>query len=159
MADQTTTVPITRLSANYKPWTHISRIQASDINTSTWTNAGDTVSVEHTNLDLPNHFVVTKVLPYVKTAFAGSGTLTVQVGTDGDPNNYVTDISVTTAGPKVTQAGMVPATLVGSFGTSGDDLMARFTTEAASGAPSHITAGDLRILWEIVDVDKITGGY
>jgi len=159
MANQTTTVPIERLPQNQAPWTHIAHIQATDVNTSTWTNAGDTIDVEFTGQDLANEFVVLRAVPYVLTAFAGSGTLLLEVGTDGDPNNFVTSTSITTAGPIVTQAGAVPATLVGSFGSAGDDLMARITTEAASGAPSHITAGDMKILFEILDLDKATKGY
>jgi hypothetical protein len=159
MADQTTTVAIHRLTENSGPWTHAAQIKYTDINTSTWTTNGDTVTVEYDQQELPTEFAVLRVLPYVKTAFSGSGTLLVEVGTDGDVNNYVTSTSITTAGPIATQAGLVPATLAGSFGSAGDDLAVRVTTEAASGAPADITAGDLRILYEIVDVDKATKGF
>ncbi len=158
MADQTTTVNMFRLPENNNRWTHAAQIKYTDINGLS-TDNGDTASVEFTGGDLATEFQVLRHSLYVKTAFAsGSGTLTVESGTDGDPNNFITSTDIKTAGP-ISTAGGVPATYAGSVGSAGDDLMIRVTTEAASGALEDITAGELFAFWELVDFDEISRGY
>lgn len=160
MADQTVTVSrLQRFAENQNGrFTHGVAVNFDDINDATFTTQGDTVSVEFTGGDLPTEFAVGACVAYVKEAFATTGTLTYQVGTDGDPNNFLVDTTAKTAGPLISAIGCAPVTLAGSFGTAGDDLMVRFTTQAATGAPADITAGKLVVMWEIIDLDKMSVG-
>ena len=160
MADQAVIVTrLQRFAENENGrFTHGVAINFDDINDASFTTQGDTVSVEFTGGDLPTEYAVGACMSYVKTAFATTGTLTYQVGTDGDPNNYLADTTALTAGPLVSAIGCSPLTLAGSFGTAGDDLMVRFTSQAATGAPADITAGKLIVFWEILDLDAMSLG-
>ena len=80
----------------------------------------------------------------VTTAFAGTGGLSIKVGTDGDDDNFITATSVLTAGPIIVGAGAAPATLAGSFAAASDALQAKFTN-STSGSPSALTAGECDI--------------
>jgi len=135
-------------------FTHKFEIDHTDIDEGTGTT--DTVTV--TLGSLPTNFVVTKCFLYVKEAFDYSGgeagILTVQVGTDGDPNNFAAAASLITTGTPVAAgtvvgaaSGVIP-TAAGSAGESGDALEALFTNSAA-GSPSLLNVGKLVILMEI----------
>lgn len=161
MADQAVTLSTSKVSkltenevSQNGGFTHRFEIDFTDINDSTFTTDGDTVTV--TLPDTPADFVVTKALAQVVTAFATDGTLTVMAGTDGDPDNFITAVDAKTAGPKITAIGAAPTTLVGSFGTAADTLVARFTTQAATGAPADITAGKVVLLLGLIDTAKIS---
>ena len=133
-------------------FTHRFTIDYTDINDSSWTTDGDTVTVtlDTTDTDL----VVAKCVANVTTAFATDGTLTLMVGTDGDPDNFIDAQSCLTAGPLIGAAGGVPVTEAGSAVAAGDTLVARFTTQAATGAPSDITAGSVTIFFELLELNK-----
>jgi len=163
MADQAVTLAtassatngklLTRLSAEQTRetgFTHRWRIPYDVINTSTWTTQGDTVTV--TLGTTPTKFIVDKAAANVSTAFATTGTLTMEVGTSSDTDNYITATTVKTAANIVTAAGAVPVTLVGSHGVAAVTLVARFNTQAATGAPADITAGSVDIYLAIRDV-------
>ena len=92
----------------------------------------------------PTDFVITKALVNVPTAFAGTGALALEVGTDGDPNNFITSTSVAAVGPIITGAGAAPTTLAGAFAAAADALEALFTN-SSSGSPSALTAGECDI--------------
>tara|TARA_Y100000296_G_scaffold85649_1_gene122211 strand:+ start:529 stop:999 length:471 start_codon:yes stop_codon:yes gene_type:complete len=94
--------------------------------------------------DTPTDFVISKTLVNIRTAFAGTGGLSIQVGTDGDPNNFITATSVLTAGPLISAIGAAPVTLAGTFAVASDALEATFTN-SSSGSPSALTAGELDI--------------
>jgi hypothetical protein len=136
-------------------FTHKWVIDYTDIDEGT--GSTDTVTAALGNT--PTSFFVTKCIGYITTAFAngGSGTLTVQVGTDGDPNNYmaatalITTGTGTTAGPIGAASGVIP-TLAGSAGTSSDVLEALFTNSVGD-SPSTLTAGKLVILMQIAEIE------
>jgi len=154
MADQTTTVSRLKRLPENSAFTHGVKVKYSDINDSAWTTDGDTVSVEFTGSDLPTKYVVTRAVADVTTAFATDGTLTYELGTDGDPNNFLTSTDAKTAGVEIAAVGAAPVTLAGSFGSAGDDIMLRFTTQGATGAPADITAGEIVVLLEILDISE-----
>ena len=92
----------------------------------------------------PADFVISKAMVNVTTAYAGTGGLSIKVGTDDDDDNFITATSVLAAGPIISAAGSAPATLTGSFAAASNALQAKFTN-SSSGSPSALTAGELNI--------------
>ena len=126
--------------ARAQGFTHKFKILYTDIDEGI--GSSDTVTVALG--DTPTDFIVTKALINVTTAFAGTGAMTVQVGTDGDPNNYITATSILAVGPTIAGAGAAPVTLAGSFAAASDALEALFTN-SSSGAPEDLSAGEMDI--------------
>mgnify|MGYP001228684161 FL=1 len=126
--------------ARAQGFTHKFKILYTDIDEGS--GSSDTVTVSLG--DTPTDFIVTKALINVTTAFAGTGAMTVQVGTDGDPNNYITATSILAAGPTIVGACAAPVTLAGSFAAASDALEALFTN-SSSGAPEDLSAGEMDI--------------
>ena len=121
-------------------FTHKYTIKYTDIDE----GSGSTDTVTVSLGDTPTDFVISKTLVNITTAFAGTGGLSIQVGTDGDPNNFITATSVLTAGPLISAIGAAPVTLAGTFAVASDALEALFTN-SSSGSPSALTAGELDI--------------
>lgn len=131
-------------------FTHYVKIGAADINNPAWTTDGDTVTV--TIGSTPGWFLVDKAAIIVTEAFATDGTLTVQAGTDGDPDNFIDAQDAKTTGVILADTSATVKTEAGSSGKVSDVLVVRFTTQAATGAPADITAGTLYLLLGIVDL-------
>ena len=121
-------------------FTHKFKILYTDIDEGSGSSDTVTVALGDTQTD----FVITKALLHVPTAFAGTGAMTVQIGTDGDPNNFIAAITVLTAGPTISAAGAAPVTLAGTFAIASDALEALFTN-SSSGSPSALSAGEMDI--------------
>ena len=121
-------------------YTHKYTIKYTDIDES----SGSTDTVTVALGDTPTDFVISKTLVNTRVAFAGTGGLSIQVGTDGDPNNFITATSVLTAGPLISAIGAAPVTLAGTFAVASDALEALFTN-SSSGSPSALSAGELDI--------------
>lgn len=121
-------------------FTHKYTIKYTDIDEGS--GSSDTVTV--TLGATPTDFIITKAMVNVRTAMTGTGALTIQVGTDGDPNNFITATSVTAVGPIISAVGAAPVTLAGTYAAASDQLEALFTN-ASSGSPSALTAGELDI--------------
>jgi hypothetical protein len=100
---------------------------------------------------LPSKYVLNNALVNVTTAFAGTTAFTIQVGTTTTTNNLVTAQSVLTAG---VLAG-VPTTATIRTATATANLVAIFTN-ATGGSPSALTAGELDIYLNIVDLSDPT---
>lgn len=136
--------------ARAQGFTHKFKILYTDIDEGS--GSSDTVTVSLG--DTPTDFIVTKALINVTTAFAGTGAMTVQVGTDGDPNNYITATSILAVGPTIAGAGAAPVTLAGSFAAASDALEALFTN-SSSGSPSALTAGEMDIYLAMHDANDL----
>ena len=121
-------------------YTHKWTIKYTDVDEGT--GSSDTVTVALGNT--PTDFLITKAMINVTTAFAGTRALTAQIGTDGDSNNFITAITVMTAGPTLSAVGAAPVTLAGTFAIAADALEALFTN-SSSGSPSALTAGEMDI--------------
>ena len=121
-------------------FTHKYTIKYTDIDEGT--GSSDTVTVTLGNT--PTDFVISKAMVNVTTAFAGTGALAVEVGTDGDPNNFITSTSVAAVGPIISAVGAAPVTLSGTFAAASDAIEALFTN-SSSGSPSALTAGECDI--------------
>ena len=134
-------------------FTHRYRIPFDVLNNAAWTGQGDTVTV--TLGSTPTKFLVDKALVNISTAFATTGTLTIQVGTDGDPDNFVDAQDAKTAATLAGAAGALPVTEAGSYGVARDVLVARFTTQGSTGAPADITAGVAEVFLSVKDLSDL----
>jgi hypothetical protein len=113
--------------------------------------AGSTDTVTMTLGALPSNYVLNNALVNITTAFAGTTAFTIQVGTTTSSTSLVTAQSVKTAG---VLAG-VPTTATLVKGTATANLVAVFTN-ATGGSPSALTAGELDIYLNIVDLSDPT---
>ena len=113
--------------------------------------AGSSDTVTLTLGALPSNFVINNALVNITTAFTGTTAFTIQVGTTTTTNNLVTAQSVLTAG---VLAG-VPTTATIRTATASANLVAIFTN-ATGGSPSALTAGELDIYLNIVDLTDPT---
>ena len=100
---------------------------------------------------LPSNYVLNNALVNITTAFAGTTAFTIQVGTTTTTNSLVTAQSVKTAG--VLAGVPTTATLVKATATA--NLVAVFTN-ATGGSPSALTAGELDIYLNIIDLSDPT---
>jgi hypothetical protein len=166
MADQAVTLAtassasngilIERLSAEQTRqtgFTHRWRVPFDTLNNAAWTGQGDTVTV--TLGSTPTKWLVDKAAVDIKTAFATTGTLTIQVGTDGDPDNFIDAQDAKTAAVILADTSATVKTEVGSFGIASDVLTCTFTTQGSTGAPSNITAGVADILLAVRDLADV----
>jgi len=133
--------------------THKFVIDYTDINDSTWTTDGDTVTVSL--ITTVADWVVLRGFANVTTAFTTDGTLTMAVGTDGNVDSIIDETSVKTAGPLVDVAGGIPAVLADSNAAAADTLVAQFATQAATGAPADIDAGSVTIYLQLLELNKV----
>jgi hypothetical protein len=125
-------------------FTHKFTIPYTQINNAAWTTDGDTVTL--TLGRTPTKWLVDKVAVDIKTAFTTDGTLTIQIGTDGDPDNFLDAQDALTAALLLADTSATIKTETASFGIASDVLVARFTTQAATGAPADIDAGEA-VVW------------
>ena len=132
-------------------FTHKITIDYTDINSGT--NADDTVTVTIGNT--PTKFAVLRCLGNVTTTFAGATNqlFSIEVGTDGDPNNFIasTELDAAAVSGPIGTAGAIPATLAGSVANASDVLQVLFTNETA-GSPSELTAGSIDLWFELSNI-------
>ena len=131
-------------------FTHKWKVLFTDVDEGS--GSSDTVTVALGNT--PADFVISKAMINVSTAFAGTGGLSIKVGTGDDDVNFITATSVLAAGPIISAAGSAPATLTGSFAAASNALQAKFTN-SSSGSPSALTAGELDIYLAMHDANDV----
>jgi len=117
--------------------------------------SGSTDTVTMTIGTTPALWVAKSAIVNVTTAFAGTGALTIKVGTSGTSDAFIAATSVASAGliQPTNGAGSVN-TPASSTSTSAATLKAVFTN-ATSGSPSALTAGALDIYLELIDLSKL----
>jgi len=148
MADTPLTIARNRttslsLEEQARGYSHKFNVQYSDV--AFGSGSSDTVTL--TLGALPAKYVVNNALVNIKTAFAGTTAFSVVVGTTTSTNAFVTSQSVLTAG--VLAGGLNSSTI--STATATKNMVAVFTN-ATGGSPSALTAGDLDIYLNIIDV-------
>jgi len=148
MADTAVTISRARVSQlslqeQARGFSHKFNVKSPDV--AFGSGATDTVTM--TLGALPSKFVLNNALVNITTAFAGTSAFTIQVGTTTTTNSLVTAQSVLTAGAL---AG-VPTTATIRTATATANLVAIFTN-ATGGSPSALTAGELDIYLNIVDL-------
>lgn len=150
MADTAVTISRARVSQlslqeQARGFSHKFNVKSSDVAF----GAGSTDTVTVTLGALPSKYVVNNALVNITTAFAGTTAFSVKVGTTTTTDNMVTAQSVLTAG---VLAG-VPTTATIRTATASANLVAIFTN-ATGGSPSALTAGELDIYLNIVDLTQ-----
>jgi hypothetical protein len=161
MADKTVAFDEKRVSVltdqerSMSGFTHKFVINASDINDSTWTSAGDDVIVELYDTDAD--WFVEKAAVNVTTAFTASSSLAIEVGTDGDTDNFIQAASVKTAGPIIGDQSGIVKTVAGSYAAASDKLVAYFTCDS-NGAPVNISTGQAVVFLTIRELNKYHRG-
>jgi hypothetical protein len=132
-------------------FTHKFKVLYSDV--ALGTGSTDTVTM---NLGAtPARFIVSQAAVNVTTAFAGTSTITLQVGKTGTLNNFIADTSVKTIAFIQPSTGMnTLATIAGSTATTATNLVATFTN-AGGGSPSALTAGELDIYLAVRDTTRL----
>lgn len=148
MADTPLTIARNRttslsLEEQARGFSHKFNVQSSDI--AYGSGSSDTVTL--TLGALPAKYIVDRALINIKTAFAGTTAMTVVVGTTTSTNAFVTSQSILTAG--VLNGALSGQTI--STATATKNMVAVFTN-ATGGSPSALTAGDLDIYLNIIDV-------
>ena len=152
MADTPLTIARNRTSSlsleeQARGFSHKFTVKSSDVAY----GAGSTDTVTVTLGALPSKYVLNNALVNITTAFAGTTAMTIQVGTTTTTNSLVTAQSVLTAG---VLAG-VPTTATIRTATATANLVAIFTN-STGGSPSALTAGELDIYLNIVDLSDPT---
>ena len=148
MADTAVTISRARtsqlsLQEQARGFSHKYTVKSADV--ALGTGSTDTVTV--TLGTLPAKWAVNNALVNISTAFAGTTAFTVVVGTTTTTNSFITSQSVLTAG---VLAG-VPTTATVRTATAAANMVAVFTN-ATGGSPSALTAGELDIYLNIIDL-------
>jgi len=151
MADTAVTISRARtsqlsLQEQARGFSHKYTVKAADVAF----GAGSTDTVTLTLGALPAKWAINNALVNVSTAFAGTTAFTVVVGTTTTTNSFITSQSVLTAG---VLAG-VPTTATVRTATATANMVAVFTN-ATGGRPSALTAGELDIYLNIIDLTTI----
>ena len=151
MADTAVTISRARtsqlsLQEQARGFSHKYTVKSSDV--ALGTGSSDTVTV--TLGTLPAKWAINNALVNISTAFAGTTAFTVVVGTTTTTNSFITSQSVLTAG---VLAG-VPTTATVRTATATANMVAVFTN-ATGGSPSALTAGELDIYLNIIDLTTI----
>jgi len=151
MADTAVTISRARtsqlsLQEQARGFSHKYTVKAADVAF----GAGSTDTVTLTLGALPAKWAINNALVNVSTAFAGTTAFTVVVGTTTTTNSFITSQSVLTAG---VLAG-VPTTATVRTATAAANMVAVFTN-ATGGSPSALTAGELDIYLNIIDLTTI----
>ena len=151
MADTAVTISRARtsqlsLQEQARGFSHKYTVKSSDV--ALGTGSSDTVTV--TLGTLPAKWAINNALVNISTAFAGTTAFTVVVGTTTTTNSFITSQSVLTAG---VLAG-VPTTATVRTATAAANMVAVFTN-ATGGSPSALTAGELDIYLNIIDLTTL----
>ena len=157
MASQTITINddrISPLSVQEEAGTGFSHkisVLSSDIALAAASGTTDTVTV--TIGSTPAKWFVSRAMANVRTAFAGSGGLTLAVGTSANTGAMIAATTVLTAGV-IGVAGFPVANAGQSTSTSAATLQLLFTN-STSGSPSALTAGAVDVYLNIQDTTQL----
>ena len=157
MANYTATLADSRktiLSAQaraYSGFTHKWTIKYTDIDDDSATSTGDTITVALG--DTPTDYIIMRAMMNVTTAFAGGGTLTMDVGTDGDEDAFINLQAVTAVGP-IIALGALPVTVAPTFAAASDALQAHFINSSSSN-PAALSAGEVDIYLSMISANDV----
>ena len=137
------------LQEQARGFSHKYHIDYTDVNTGTGSSDTETMTLG----TLPAIYVVNGALLYITTAFAGTTTFSVVVGTTTTTNAFIAAVSVKTAAA----VGGTPTTAAIVTATASKSMVAVFTN-ATGGSPSALTAGACDIYLNIIDMSAPTLG-
>lgn len=158
MADYPITIDKKRVTIESNPerlngFTNKYNVKYSDIALSSATGSTDTVTL--TIGTTPTLWAASRAVANVTTAFAGTGGLAITVGTSGTTNALLASASVLAAGLKMNTNGLNSVgTPTAATSTSSASLVAVFTNSVGS-SPSSLTAGELDIYLNVLDLAKL----
>lgn len=138
--------PLPKEEVAFKGYTHVVTLDHTDLNTT----AGLTKSIELLPASLAK--IGTEVSCrgfYVETAFAGTATLTLVVGDDGDTDRFLTSAvaDMKTAGPK----SVLPTTATQPFAyATANGIDGLFT--ATTNNLDQLTTGKVHVFLNVVDL-------
>ena len=156
MADTSLTILKSRVSVSDNPertlgYSHKFNVKFSDI--ACGTGNSDTVTLTLGNT--PKNWMVTRAIVNVVTAFAGTTSFNIIVGSTTGTSAFVASASTlaqgliqNTTGPNTT------GTIASSTGSASVVYKAIFTN-ATGGSPSALTAGELNIYLNVIDLDQM----
>jgi hypothetical protein len=158
MANYSTTLSKLRANIESAPerlagFTNRYNVQYSDVALSSATGSTDTVTV--TIGTTPALWVVDQCAVVVKTAFAGTGGLTIQVGTSGTANAFLAAASVLSTGLLQNSSGFSSVNTPASSTSTSSATMQAVFTNSTSGSPSAISAGELDIYISLLDLTRL----
>lgn len=157
MASQTITInddrisPLSTQEEAGTGFSHKISVLSSDIALAAANGTTDTVTV--TIGSTPAKWFVSRAMANVRTAFAGSGGLTLAVGTSTNTGAMIAATTVLTAGV-IGVAGFPVANAGQSTATSAATLQLLFTN-STSGSPSALTAGAVDVYLNIQDTAQL----
>lgn len=131
-------------------FTHVAEIDYRDFNGATLTTQGDTGTMDLGPTGA--NWLVSKAAILIETAFATTGTLTIEFGVDGDTDDFITAADAKTAGPIIEDLGGSVATGATTAAAASDNLVVRLTTQAATGALADITAGKAKVYFSLANL-------
>lgn len=156
MADTPITIAKSRVSISNNPertlgYSHKFNVKFSDV--ACGTGNADTVTVTLGNT--PTNWAVTRCIANVVTAFAGTTSFNIIVGSTTGTSAFLASASVLSAGLKQPSTGAnTTSTIASSTGSSSVVYKAIFTN-ASGGSPSALTAGELNIYLNMIDLDQL----
>lgn len=156
MANTALTILKARVSVSENPerlqgYTHKFNVKFSDI--ACGTGSSDTVTL--TLGTTPANWVVTRAIANVVTAFAGTTSFVMIVGTTTGTSAFLASTVVSTAGLiQPTTGANTTGTIASSTGSAATTMQAVFTN-ATGGSPSALTAGELNIYLNILDLNLL----
>lgn len=156
MADTPLTISKARVVQSTAPerlngYSHKFRVLSSDI--ACGTGSSDTVTL--TLGTTPTRWVCTRAIANVVTAFAGTTSFVMIVGTTTGTSCFLASTVVSTAGLiQPTTGANTTSTIASSTGSAAVIYKAIFTN-ATGGSPSALTAGELFIYLNIIDLDQL----
>ena len=157
MSDYPSTIAKSRVSVSMNPertlgFSHKFNIKYSDVSCGTTSTDTNTVTLGTT----PTNWMVTRAAAYVVTAFAGTTSYVMIVGTTSGTSAFLASTAVQTANTLIqpTTGVNTTGTIASSTASSAKTMQAVFTS-AVGGSPSALTAGELNIYLNIIDLDKL----
>ncbi len=157
MASQTITInddrvsPLSLQEEAGTGFSHKFTVLYQDIALAAANGTTDTVTV--TIGSTPTRWFISRAMANVRTAFAGTGGLTLAVGTSANTGGAIAATSVLTAGV-IGLAGFPPANAAQSTATSAATLQLLFTN-SVSGSPSALTAGAVDVYINLQDTAQL----
>ena len=157
MTDYPITIAKSRVSVSTNPertqgFTHKFNIKYSDI--ACGTTSTDTVTV--TLGTMPTNWCVSRAAAYVVTAFAGTTSFVMIVGTTTGTSAFLASTAVQTANTLIAPSTGIntTGTIASSTASSASVFKASFAN-SVGGSPSALSAGELNIYLNIIDLDKL----
>ena len=155
MADTAITIAKNRITPLLNPerhsgFTHKFKVKYTDINF----GAGSTDTVTMTVTATPATWIVAQAMANVTTAFADTGAMTIQAG-GTTSTAFLAATSILTAGIIQPTNGVQSVNTPASSTATTAQTIKFIFTNATSGSPSALSAGEMDVYLTILDTSKL----